>query len=233
MSRAVEVEKGDTLANVLRRRISDSILQNRIAPGTRLDEQRLATEFGVSRTPVREALTQLSAAGLVTSRPHAGTIVRPIEQARVSSLCEAAIELESLCARLAASKMSVMELGRLKAWHEACAAAHGAEDVDGYAQSNRNFHSAVIAGTHNSDLQDCVEMCRLRIAPYQRLQFALSTRRVAAQAEHAQILGALERHAADDAAAAMRAHLSAAAIAIDEQLRLAGRYERSIDTSGW
>ncbi len=224
MSRAVEVEKGDTLANVLRRRISDSILQNQIAPGTRLDEQRLATQFGVSRTPVREALTQLSAAGLVSSRPHAGSIVRPIEQARVSSLCEAAIELEALCARLAATKMSVMELGRLRAWHEACATAHASADVDAYAQCNRNLHSAIIAGTHNADLADCVEMCRLRIAPYQRLQFALSARRAAAQEEHQLILGALERHVPDDAAAAMRAHLSAAAIAIDEQLRLAGWY---------
>jgi DNA-binding GntR family transcriptional regulator len=224
VSRAVEVEKGDTLANVLRRRIADSILQNQIAPGTRLDEQRLAAQFGVSRTPVREALGQLRAAGLVSSRPHAGSTVRPIEQARVSSLCEAVIELESLCARLAAIKLSVMELGRLSALHEACAATHDAADTDGYAQSNRNFHSAIIAGTHNADLVDCVEMCRLRIAPYQRLQFALSARRVAAQAEHAQILSALQRHAPDDAAAAMREHLSAAAIAIDEQLRLAGWY---------
>jgi DNA-binding GntR family transcriptional regulator len=224
VARTIEVEKGDTLANVLRRHISDSILQNEIAPGTRLDEQRLAAQFGVSRTPVREALTQLSAAGLVTTRPHAGSIVRPIEQARVSSLCEAAIELESLCARLAASKMSVMELGRLKSWHEACAAADSSDDVDRYAQSNRNFHSTIITGTHNSDLADCVEMCRLRIAPYQRLPFALEERRAAVQAEHAAILRALERRSPEEAEAAMREHLSVAAIAIDQQLRLAGWY---------
>jgi DNA-binding GntR family transcriptional regulator len=212
------------LANVLRRRIADGILQNEIAPGTRLDEQRLAAQFGVSRTPVREALAQLRAAGLVSSRPHAGSTVQPIEQARVSSVCEAVIELESLCARLAAVRLSVLELGRLSALHEACAVAHAAADTDGYAQSNRNFHTVIIAGTHNADLVDCVEMCRLRIAPYQRLPFALSARRVAAQAEHAQVLSALQRRAPDEAAAAMRAHLSAAAIAIDEQLRLAGWY---------
>jgi DNA-binding GntR family transcriptional regulator len=224
MPRAISVEKGDTLANVLRRRIADSILQNEIEPGTRLDEQRLATEFGVSRTPIREALGQLSAAGLVASKPHIGAIVQPIVAARVASLCEAVIELEGLCARMAALKMSVVELGRLKEFHGACGSAHEADDTYAYALKNRSFHYAIVAGTHNPDLVDSVELCRLRVAPYQKLQFSVAARRAASQIEHMEIVAALERRAPDDAATAMTRHLSAAAVAIDAQLRLAGRY---------
>jgi DNA-binding GntR family transcriptional regulator len=224
MTRTITVEKGDTLANALRRRIADKILHDEIEPGTRLDETGLAAEFGVSRTPVREALRQLAAAGLVTNQPHVGTVVQPIDQTRVVSLCEAAMELESLCARLAAIRMSVVDLGRLRQIHRACEAARAAGDASAFAAENRKFHSAVIAGTHNPHLADAVEFCRLRLAPYQKVQFDSPARQQATQDEHELIVAALERRNGEAAAAAMQAHLAAAAVAIDERLRLAGRY---------
>jgi len=217
---ATKVEKGDTLANVLRRKIADKILLNQIEPGERLDEQSLAQEYGVSRTPIREALIQLSASGLVTSRRHVGTVVQLIDQERVGSLCEASIQLESLCAGLAASRMTAIEVGRLKSIHTECEARHKAGDTDGYALENRRFHSSVIQGTHNPDLGDVVELCRLRIAPYQRLPFTLASRREASQREHGALIEALERRDSEAATLAMTRHLSAAAVAIDEQLRL-------------
>ena len=215
----LKVEPGDTLANVLRRHIADDILVGVFKPGSRLDERSLAEEYGVSRTPVREALKQLVSAGLAESKPHSGSVVRGVEPERVSSLCEASILLESLCARLAASRITAVELGRLKKVHRACEACHQEGDVDGYALENRRFHSAVIAATQNQDLADAVEFCRLRIAPYQRMPFRSFDRRAASQREHKRIIDGLEK--ADPAAAeqAMSEHLKAAAIAIDEHLQ--------------
>ena len=217
--RVLEVEPGDTLANVLRRRIADNILSGVCKPGTRLDERSLAEEFGVSRTPVREALQQLVSAGLASSKPHSGTVVQSIEPSRVASLCEASILLESLCARLAAVRITAVELGRLRRIHAACENCHEAGDADGYALENRKFHSAIIDATQNRDLGDAVEYCRLRIAPFQRTPFRSSDRRAASQREHKEVIDALENGVPAEAEAAMTEHLKAAAIAIDEYLQ--------------
>lgn len=215
----MKVDPGDTLANVLRRRIADEILDGTRAPGSRLDERSLAEEFGVSRTPVREALQQLVSAGLATSKPRSGAVVRGVEPDRVSSLCEASILLESLCARLAAVRITAIELGRLRQIHKACQSCHEEDDVDGYALENRKFHSAIIAATQNQDLVDSVEFCRLRVAPYQRTPFKSSARRKASQIEHEKIIKALESGDPANAERAMTDHLRAAAIAIDEHFQ--------------
>ena len=215
---ALQAEAGDTLANVLRRRIADDILAGAIPPGARLDERSLAEEHGVSRTPVREAIQQLVSAGLATSKPHSGAIVQSVEPARVASLCEASILLESLCARLAAARITAVELGRLRKIHAACEACHRDDDANGYALENRNFHSAIIAATQNRDLADSVEYCRLRIAPFQRTPFRSHARRAASQEEHQRIIDALDRAVPEAAEQAMIDHLKAAAIAIDEYL---------------
>lgn len=218
---APTVAPGDTLANVLRRQIADEILEGRRPPGSRLDERSLADEFGVSRTPVREALQQLVSAGLAKSKPRSGAVVHSVEPERVASLCEASILLETLCARLAAVRITAIELGRLRKIHQACAVLHESGDVYGYALENRRFHSAIIAATKNQDLEDAVEFCRLRIAPYQRRPFKSYARRSSSQDEHQDIIRALEAGDANQAELAMARHLEAAAVAIDEQLRRA------------
>ena len=134
-------------------------------------------------------------------------------------MCEASILLESICARLAAGRMTAVEVGRLCRIHEACQACHEAGDALGYAAENRKFHSAIIEGAKNPDLRDAVEFVRLRIAPFQRAPFASAERRDASQAEHARIIVALSKQDAEAAAEAMTAHLSAAAVAIDEHLK--------------
>ncbi|XDZ64448.1 GntR family transcriptional regulator [Alphaproteobacteria bacterium LSUCC0396] len=213
------VGSGDTLANALRRQLADDILDGRREPGSRLEERSLAEQYGVSRTPVREALQQLVSAGLAIRRPRSGAVVQRVEAGRVSSLCETSILLETLCARLAAVRITTIELGRLRLVLNACDACHQKGDVEGFALENRNFHSAVIAATQNQDLADTVEFCRLRIAPYHRAPFKSAARRVSAQAELEKIVSALESGNPDQAAHAMTEHLKAAAIAIDNQLR--------------
>ena len=215
----IHVESGDTLANVIRRQIAEDILDGRRTPGSKLDERSMAEEFGVSRTPIREALQQLVSAGLAKSKPRSGAVVQGVEPERVSSLCEASILLESLCAKLAATRITAVELGRLHRIHQMCEAHHKTGDMEAYALENRKFHSAIIAATQNPDLVDSVEFCRLRIAPYQRTPFKSAERRLASQNEHQKIIDALEAGDPKAAEHAMAEHLKAAAISIDEQLR--------------
>src|SRR5271163_2771535 len=91
-----------TRAAQLAGQIGDDIIHARLAPGVRLDETELARRFGVSRTPVREAIRQLVASGLVEARAHRGALVARPSAERLEGMFEAMAELESLCAGLAA-----------------------------------------------------------------------------------------------------------------------------------
>jgi len=103
-----------TIAVDLEQRIADDILSGRIAPGAKLDEQMLAERFNVSRTPVREALRQLLGTGLVESIPRRGAVVTSFGPERLSQLYETIGELETLCARLAAQRMTAIERKELE-----------------------------------------------------------------------------------------------------------------------
>src|SRR5438105_9315815 len=84
-----------TLAEELRLQIADDIVRGLIMPGTPLDETELATRFGVSRTPVREAIRQLTASGLVEARPHRAAIVARPNDNKLVGMFEAMAEIEA------------------------------------------------------------------------------------------------------------------------------------------
>ena len=88
------------------RAIGDRIVTGALRPGEKLDEASLAARFEVSRTPVREALGQLSAMGLVDRRPNRGAIVAVVTQEHLSSMFESMAELEGICARFSAERMT-------------------------------------------------------------------------------------------------------------------------------
>src|SRR5271169_3205351 len=89
-------------AERLRAMIEEDILSFKLKPGDKLDECRLAEMYGTSRTPVREALRQLSSNGLIEIRPHKGAIVAKLGIRELVELLEVVAELEGACGRLAA-----------------------------------------------------------------------------------------------------------------------------------
>jgi DNA-binding GntR family transcriptional regulator len=116
----------------LRESIEEEIATGRLLPGTRLDEVELATRFGVSRTPIREALRLLLGEGLVETRPQRGAVVAQVTPQRLIEMFEVMAELEAMCARLAARRMSDVELAEVEAAHEACRGWGAAGDADDY-----------------------------------------------------------------------------------------------------
>lgn len=175
----------------LRTALEDEILTGRLAPGTRLDEVALATRFQVSRTPIREALHQLSTSGLIEMRPRRGAIVAPMTAESLIEMFETMAELEAVCGRLASRRMTEDERGSLRVAHERCAPAAEAGDPDAYYRENERFHEVIYAGCHNRFLGEEVRRLRRRLQAYRRLQLRVRNRISASYAEHQMIVEAI------------------------------------------
>jgi DNA-binding GntR family transcriptional regulator len=131
--------KSGTRAEKLREAI-EKILRPRVSTGSPR-ETELAQRFGVSRTPLREALIQLSSMGIVALRPRRGAVVAEVTPQRLLEMFEVMAELEAMCGRLAARRMSAEDLAVLIRAHKACEAASIAEDPDGYYHERKTHNT--------------------------------------------------------------------------------------------
>ena len=195
-------------ADGLRRSLESDIVGGALPPGARLDETQLAQRFGVSRTPVREALLQLSAGGLIEMRPRQGATVTKVSPKRLFEMFEVMSALEAQCARLAAQRMTAEERRTLQAAFDACREAANAGSADEYYDANQLFHEAIYRGSHNAFLEEQTLALRNRLAAYRRTQLSGGRRIPASLAEHGTVLAAILEDRDDDAADAMRAHVT-------------------------
>ncbi len=192
----------------LRDEIEEMIAFDKLSPGMHLDETELAERFGVSRTPVREALNQLDTAGLVEIRPRRGAVVAEFGPQRLVEMFEVMAELEGMCGRLAARRLSQDEQRKLLDVHERCkAAASEGDDPDLYYQLNDEFHGAIYAGSHNEFLTEQVWALRRRLRPYRRLQLRVRGRIPRSFEEHEAIVAAILAGEDQQANDLLRAHV--------------------------
>ncbi|MCB1520904.1 MAG: GntR family transcriptional regulator [Hyphomicrobiaceae bacterium] len=187
--------------------LEDDIATGRLAPGARLDEISLAERFGVSRTPIREALQQLAAAGLVELRPYRGAVVSSPDPRRLMEMFEVMAELEAMCGRLAARRLISEREAELNASLAACDRAAAAGDPDGYYLENERFHGVIYAASGNTFLAEQALLLHRRLAPFRRLQLRVRHRLQSSQREHAAIVGAIAAGDEDRAADLLRAHV--------------------------
>ncbi|MCU0804617.1 MAG: GntR family transcriptional regulator [Burkholderiales bacterium] len=197
-----------TIAAAVEEQIVDDILRGRIAPGAKLDEQSLAARFHVSRTPVREALRQLLATGLVESIPRRGAVVASFGAERLSQLYEAIGELETLCARLAAQRMTAIERKELELALKPLEQAAASGDRDTYLRRSDALHDVIHRGCHNPFLIEVVRAYRTRSLPFRNLQPYSHTRVRSSLAERRRIVDAILAHDAEASAQAMREHVA-------------------------
>ncbi len=195
------------ISDKLREKIEEQIATGEFAPGSSLDEATLVEQYGVSRTPIREALIQLAAEGLIEIRPRRGAVVTSIGPARLIEMFEVMAELEAMCGRLAARRMTDDERQQLNAAHEACEAARANQDSDQYFYCNERFHAAIYAGSHNSFLRDQANQLHRRLRPYRRLQLRVRDRMSVSYKEHSAIVNAITLGNAEAAALALREHV--------------------------
>src|SRR5579859_1208821 len=196
-----------TRAEELRLQLADEIVRGGLPPGSPLDETDIARRFSVSRTPVREALRQLVASGLVEARPHRGAVVAQPSLERLNGMFEAMAELEALCAGLAAERMTPIERHQLEAVHEELRLLSHAGNPDRFHAVNERFHNTIYAGSQNAYIAEMTLATRVRVQPFRRAQFRNLGRLAKSQAEHDRVVVAIMRGDKAGAAAAMRAHI--------------------------
>lgn len=194
-----------TRSEALREEIEELIAVGRFAPGQHLDETALSLEFGVSRTPIREALIQLATVGIVLIRPRRGAIVAEIGAQQLVAMFEVMAELEALCGRLAARRMSPVEHASLLAAHHACQGA--SDDPDMYYYKNEEFHDQIYRGSHNDYLAEQARSLHRRLRPYRRLQLRVRDRVGASYSEHDEVVNAIVAGDGDKAAELLRNHV--------------------------
>lgn len=171
--------------------LEQEIVTGTLSPGTRLDETILAERFGVSRTPVREALNRLSATGLIEIRPRRGAIVAEISVQDLMNMFEVMAELEAMCAKLAARRITPDEKKALLEAHEACDALAGGEQHDLYYERNTHMHNLIYQASHNSFLEKQTKDLRQRLSPHRRLQVRIPGRMVSSSNEHGALVAAI------------------------------------------
>lgn len=138
--------------------IRTAIVENRYLPGQRLIEQRIAEEFGLSRTPIREALRRLEAEGLVVSERHRGASVRPMSPTEVIDLYGLRVRLESYAAELAATRATPADVNALRSAVEEFGSVRSQMvdpelgEVRRLNVANRRIHDLVVAGAHHARL---------------------------------------------------------------------------------
>ncbi|MGH8798051.1 MAG: GntR family transcriptional regulator [Caldimonas sp.] len=195
------------LSERLRESIEEEITTGQLLPGTRLDEVELANRFGVSRTPIREALTLLHGEGLVESRPRRGSVVAQMPPQRLVEMFEVMAELEAMCVRLAARRMSDEDLALIRTEHAACGDAAAKQDTDAYFYANERFHFALYTASHNAFLFEQSISVQRKLRPYRRLQLRVRNRMQRSLEEHQSIVDALVAGDVDRAVQSVRDHV--------------------------
>lgn len=195
-------------ADIIAAELEERIFDGTFADGDRLDEVRLADHFGVSRTPLREAIQRLAKSGLVELIPRRGAFVRQPGPVELIEMFEVMAEFEAVCGRLAAKRISDAALADLRDANINCEAAVAAQDSDGYYAENERFHQIIYAESGNAFLAKETSNLHRRLKPFRRQQLKLRGRLAQSMAEHKAIVDALEQGQSDTAASALRDHVA-------------------------
>lgn len=181
--------------------LEQDILRGALLPGARIDEAALMRTFSVSRTPVREAILELAAVGLIEQRAHRGAFVADVTLEEIFDVYEVLAELEGLCARLAARRMEATERRALTELHEQMGTLLGPEDRERYIELDYRFHGMLVLAARNATLKDHLSSCLKRIAPVRRTSMEMVRDMRLAHEEHGALVDAI---VAGDAARAER-----------------------------
>ena len=185
------------------------ILDGRYKPGEKLDPDNIAKEMEVSRTPVREAIRSLEPEGLIVYRPHHGAFVTKISVNDVLEIFEVRSLLEGEVLRQVALLVSDETLNDLKHSLDETEKKLEAGDFDSFAQHDETFHETCLSYAENSLVQGILKGLRNRIAFVRQYAAARpGDHMIEALKEHSQILDAMRKRNADDAAGLMQVHLS-------------------------
>jgi len=195
-------------SNKIRENLERRIIEGELQIGKRLDESELAEHFGVSRTPIREALHRLAESGLAEHLPRRGTFVRTPTLSQVVEMFEVMAELECMATKLATRRASETNIKALTKSNEACRAALRAGDTKGYYELNAKLHRQIYKMSGNSFLATEAQRLHDRLRPFRRLQLRVRGRMNESMQEHDIILKAIHDGDVMRAIDTMRRHIT-------------------------
>jgi len=181
--------------------------EGQIGLGDRLDERALASEMGISRTPLREAIGMLATEGVVEYRPYQGNFARVFTAKQVDDLYEVRKTLESLAIRLAAARMSDESLERVRAIVGDIDQAIAARDIAALGAHDRRFHETIAELSDNRTLIEALDRIGLQVQLIRSAANRDPQVIERTELERHDILAALERRDGERAAALMEQHI--------------------------
>ncbi len=186
----------------------DDIAAGSLQPGERLDETKLAERFGVSRTPVREALSRLTAQGVLVTGEKRGVRVAQYSREELAQMFEAMQEIESICARLANQRLTLLARSEIEMAQAQCKAAAKANDRIAYIRANEALHLSIYRATDNQYIFDLASGFRRKTGPFRAKKLETQADLLASVQNHEVLLDKIFSGDSQVAVDGMREHMT-------------------------
>jgi DNA-binding GntR family transcriptional regulator len=196
------------LSEEVAERLREQIFSHELAPGSWLDEQSLALAFGISRTPMREAIKVLATEGLVTTKMNKGAYVTEVDRQDLEQIFTVLSLLEGQAAKETAIKASEEQLTRLDDLHHRLEKAAADRDLEQFFEINVRFHEMIQEIAGNPWMNGVIDDLRKVLKLQRRDSLSRSGRLLSSLVEHREILQAILKRDPLAAEAAMRQHLA-------------------------
>ena len=217
--RPVESEPPSLHADIVSQ-LRDFIVEGRLAPGSRIPERELCEKFGISRTPLREALKVVAAEGLIELLPNRGARVRQFSETDIRNLFEVLSGLDFLAGRLACARITDDAVAAIEKMHLEMYTHYLRRELTDYFRINQKIHQAIVDAATNPVLS--ANFANLN-SIVRRLRYSANLvhrdRLGDAMREHEQIVDALKRRSADELGMLMFQHMQGKCEAVCEYLR--------------
>ena len=193
----------DKLISDIRNEVSSGILK----PGDQLEVTALAERFGVSRTPIREAIRTLVESGVLETRPRKGSFVRVLSAKQLLDLFQVAAELEGMACRLAALSLTKENVEAIERGLAKCTQAAEVQNNAEYAMANLDFHTAIHNASGNDWLIEQLRQLQINLNSYRTMPYEIRGRLNKSTDEHKIICDAILSGDGEHACNLMRDHM--------------------------
>ncbi len=191
------IERQLTLRERIVTFVKDSIINGRLKPGERVPEHEIAENFGISRTPIREAFRQLESEGFITVIPRKGAVVSPITAKDVSEFYAIKSLLEGYAAGLACTKFTEKELKKLTQINKQMQRCAAKNDVQGFYRLDNQFHEVFLSSCGNDKLCVLAHQIAQQFERFRIMALSMPGRMKTSIKQHEDIIKAFTERKAD------------------------------------
>ncbi|WP_406567463.1 GntR family transcriptional regulator [Azospirillum canadense] len=210
------VQRGTTVAATIYRDLRNEIVSLRRKPGEPIAEKVIAQDYGVSRTPVREAVLRLADEGLIEIFPQSGTFVARIPLGALPEAIAIRKALEEATVRYAAQRATRSQVAKLRANLELQRELEAAGDFNGFHQADESFHALIAETAGYPGFWALTQQVKVQVDRFRLLTLPVLGRVPAVIAEHTVIVEAIANHDPDAAAKALDVHLDYLQVTISD-----------------